>query len=71
MLALRIPTKDDFFESRIEPKPKPQLAQLIQSVETLNQDIAECDQEINRWTNKKNRISSQVRTVVEKVKKLV
>lgn len=71
MLALRIPTKDDFFESRIETKPKPQLSQLIQSVEMLNQDIAECDQEIYRWQNKKHRIRSQVRNVFEKVKRLV
>ncbi len=71
MFALRIPTKDDFFESRIEPKPKPNLAQLIQAVESLNQDIAECDQEIYRWQSKKNRISSQMRSVFEKVKRLV
>jgi uncharacterized coiled-coil DUF342 family protein len=71
MLTFRTPTKDDFFESRIETKPKPQLSQLIQSVETLNQDIAECDQEINRWTNKKHQMRSQVRSVVEKVKRLV
>jgi len=71
MLALRIPNKDDFFESRIEAKPKPNLSQLIKAVETLNQDIAECDQEIDRWQNKKQRIRSQVRSVFEKVKKLV
>lgn len=59
MLTLRQPCKEDFFESRLQLKPKPKLAQLIQAVESLNQEISECDQEIEQWTWKKHRIKNQ------------
>jgi hypothetical protein len=68
MLTLRTLTKDDFFETRIEQKPKPQITQLMQVVENLNQDIAECDQEIQRWQWKKHKIRNQFIHVVNKVK---
>jgi hypothetical protein len=71
MLALRIPKKDDYFEARVEQKPKPELGQLLQVVESLNQDIAECDQEIKRWQWKKHRIRDQFRNMFDKVKAMV
>jgi len=57
-MLLRTPHKDDFFESRIEPKPKPQLVDLTQVVESLGKEISECDQEIERWNWKKQRIKT-------------
>ncbi len=68
MLALRTPRKSDFFESRIEPKPKENLAELTQAVEALSQEILECDQEIERWQWKKSRIKSHVKKVAENAK---
>ena len=71
MLTLRTPNKNDFFESRIEPKPKPQLTQLMHAVETLNQEIKECDQEIQRWNWQKHKIRGQFQKVVSKVKGMI
>lgn len=67
MLTLRTPRKDDFFESRIEPKPKPQLAELMQAVETLGEEISECDQEIQRWRWKKQKIKTQCWSVFRNI----
>lgn len=68
MLSLRTPHKDDFFESRIEAKPKPPLTQLVQAVEDLHQEISECDQQISRWTWRKRKITSQCKDIVDKAK---
>jgi hypothetical protein len=68
MLTLRTPRKDDFFESRIEPKPKPQLVQLVQAVESLNQEISECDKEIEKWTWQKHRIKNHFMRIFRNVK---
>lgn len=67
MLALRIPRKDDFFESRIEPKPKPQLVELMLAVESLGQEMSECDQEIQRWRWKKQKIRNQCQSVFRNI----
>jgi len=68
MMTLRTPRKTDFFQSRIEPKPKPPLSQLTQAIENLSQEINECDQQISRWRWKRQKIASQYKGIAEKVK---
>lgn len=64
-------SKNDYFESRFEPKPKPALCELAQAVEQLNQEISECDQEIERWQWKKGKISSQIHNAFQSIKKVL
>ncbi len=64
-------SKDDYFESRFEPKPKPDLSVLAQAVEHLNQEISECDKEIELWQWKKGKISSQIHRAFQSIKNVL
>ena len=57
-MLLTTPGKDDFFKTRLRKLPEESLNKLNVAIQEINQEINQCDAEIEKWQGERGRMKN-------------